>query len=250
MFLLFIGLGSLFYPAASAQVRSELKGIVTTEDGQPISGVLVYGSESKVCCPFKREQTKTDEKGEFRLANPGDVIHLLKDSFEPSSLVVPPRIPNLKIILKKSSGEMLVPTCFKPRPHLRRISWGKFGLQFDVETRNLRIFGGKPDVDYVRYLVKPKSGNDYLELWFGPYAMSPDPDDDHFIHSVSFRQRDIVDSAGGRLGLDSSGKLESGELWRQTFIVSQGARYRTHLENAALFDHVIESACYIPYPKN
>jgi hypothetical protein len=248
--LLMASLGSFHFPAVFGQADSVLIGVVTTKDGQPVADVLVYGSLSKNCCPFKREETKTDEKGDFRLTNPGAVVHFSKDPFEPKSLVVEPQKSPVRITLESSANDMVMPSCIKPGPHRRRIGWGKFGLQFDVATREVEILGGKADVDYVRYVIKSRTGGGYLELWFGPYAMNSQPDDDLFIHSINFQQRNVVDASGGRMGMDSSGKLESGEVWRQTFVISEGARYRTGADNVELFNRIIDSACYVPYPEH
>jgi len=147
---------------------------------------------------------------------------------------------------------MVVPTCGQPVPNQRRIG-GKFGLQFDVPTREVKILGGKWDVDYVRYVIKPKDGEGYLELWFGPYAFSPNPEEELLSKSVSTQKRDVVNTDGGQIGADSLGKLQTGEVWRHTLIAIsglEGARYRAKLENASLFDQIVNSACNVPFPKH
>ncbi len=49
---------------------------------------------------------------------------------------------------ENSADAMVVSICSEPGPHLRRIGWGKLGLQFDAPTREVKVLGGKPDVDY------------------------------------------------------------------------------------------------------
>jgi hypothetical protein len=147
---------------------------------------------------------------------------------------------------------MVVPICGKPGSHLRRIGWGKFGLQFDIPTRDVRVLGGKVNTDYVRYLIKPKTGQGWLELWFGPYAFSSHPQDELLAQSVNVQERDVVNTKGERMGVDNAGKLQTGEVWRHTFFMisgAEGARYRAGQENVPLFNRIIESACYMPFPK-
>lgn len=232
-----------------AQNEPPIDGVVTGTDGQPIAGVAVYGSQSKTCCPFKRAHATTDSNGHFHLENPGEVLHFSADKFRPQAFVVAPQTPAVQVSLQRSSDELAVPSCTKPRRGLRRIGWG-YGPQFDVPKRAAEILGGKPDVDYSRYVIKPKKGKGFLELWFGPYAMGSDPADEKFTSSVTFAQRKVVSAADGVIGIDSWGKLRNGEKWRQTAIVSQGARYdAAKPDDAALFDEIIDSLCLVTYPQ-
>ena len=131
--------------------------------------------------------------------------------------------------MEPASGSKAIPTCEKLKHGQKHIGWGKYGLQFSVPVHEVEIRGGKPDVDYVRYLLKAKNDNGYLELWFGIYAMGTDPDDDLLVNSVKFEQRDVVDSSGHVLGRDGWGKLTDGTIWRQTTDGSEGSRYRTQI---------------------
>jgi len=159
--------------------------------------------------------------------------------------------PTTQVKPENSAGAMVVPICGEPGPHLRRIGW-KFGPQFDVPKHEVKVLGGKPDVDYVRYVIKPKTGQGYLELWFGPYAFNSNPEEELLIKSVSSQKRDVVNTSGEHIGTDNSGKLQTGEVWRHTFFgISgmNGARFRVGQENAPLFNRIIDSACYVPYSK-
>jgi hypothetical protein len=245
-----VTVGFLLAPPILGQTESPISGTVTTKDGQPIAGVMVYGSMAKTCCPFKREQTTTNKEGQFRLEHPGAVIHFSKDNLQPQAFVVQPGTSGLRIALEPSTGSVVVPVCGKPGPGQKQIGWGKYGLQFNVPERAGKILGGKPDVDYVRYVIKPKTGEAYLELWFGPCAMDTDPGDDQFINSVDFAQRNVDAANGGVAGMDSWGHLRSGTSWRQTAVVGQGgSRYRNaRPQDASLFDQVVNSICEVPYP--
>lgn len=148
---------------------------------------------------------------------------------------------------------MVVPACRQKGLGLRRVGGGKYGLQFDVPIREVEVLGGKPDVDYVRYVIKAKGGDGYVEFWFGPYAMSSSPEEELLLSSVKVQKRNVVDASGIEVGRDYSGELETGELWRHAVIMlsgKDGARYKVRPENAALFDRIINSACYVPPPKS
>jgi hypothetical protein len=125
-----------------------------------------------------------------------------------------------------------------------------------VPPREVRLNLGETDVDYVVHTVKAKHGNDRVEFWFGPYAMSPTPDDEQFVESEAFATRNVVkpsnptDGSGGVVGSDTWGRLADGTMWRQMAFGLEGARYQNvSSENAALFDRIINSACWIDYPK-
>lgn len=192
--------GWLLGSVALSQTDSAINGTVMSESGQPIPGTSVRGSLSKICYPFTSESTTTDANGAFRLEHAGVVVHFLHKDYEPHSFVVQPGVTNVEIRLATPSNDIIVPTCFKPQRNQKQIGWGKYGLRFSVPRKGMKISGGKPDVDYVRYLIRADKGAGQLELWFGPYAMSFDPRDDQFLGSSRFSQKRIVSSEGSLFG--------------------------------------------------
>lgn len=154
----------------------------------------------------------------------------------------------MTVVMAESVDEMVVPQCSGPTSGTERIGLGKYGLQYDVPTKQAKIIRGKVNTDYIRHTVKPKKGGGWLELWFGPYAMSSLPDDKDIQGSTDLKQRSVVNNKGGTIGLDTRGKAVDGNWWRQTSIISDGARYRAPEEVATLFDQIVNSACLIPYP--
>lgn len=245
---LLVSFAVLQAPSTLGQSESPLSGTVARKDGRPIGGVSVYGT--RACCPFKQEETTTDKEGRFRVVQPGAVLHFFKDDFQPQAFVVKPGTSEISIILEPPTDKMVVPICGKLTRGQNRYGWGKYGFRFDVPKREVKILGGKPDVDYVEYLIQPRTSESSLELWFGPYAMNPDPDDELFVKSLDFTQRNIVDSSGTRRGTDSWGDLQSGGKWRWTVVGLEGARYRSASpKDATLFDKIFNSVCEMPYPK-
>lgn len=231
---------------ASAAVR----GTVATADGNPVAGVTVYGSRS--CCPWtKSASTTTDQDGRFRLEKPGAVIHAFKQGLQPRTVVIKAGESEVKIILEPLTSATTAPDCESPKWGYKRIGWGKYGLQFDAPEAGAEVLGGKPDVDYVRYGIKRKGGKTFLELWFGPYAMNLEPDDDVYANSANFQQRAIISSTGRWLGLDSWGHLKDGTAWRQLFVSGEGARYsKASEDDARFFNQIFDTFCFVAYPSH
>jgi len=77
------------------------------------------------------------------------------------------------------------------------------------------------------------------------------PDDKDFVNSISFSQRDIVDSKGEELGMDSWGQLRNEHKWRQTVAFGGGSRYMaTNQSDVILFDQIVNSLCTIHLPED
>jgi len=239
------------FPFGAGRTESPISGRVSSLDGAPIEGVTVFGSVPNKCCPVQREFMKTDAAGYFRLEHPGAVIHFKKNTFQEQTLVVTLEMSDLRITLEPATPALPIPDCGVAGKDQTLIGWGRFGLRFKVPRRDNKISGGKPDVDYLVYTIKPKSGGGYLELWFGPYALPTDPDDDEFINSVNFAQRDVAAVNGKAFGTDSWGQLRSGGSWRWTGVFTQGgSRYHAvGSEDARLFDQIVNSICEIPSTK-
>lgn len=230
------------------QVEQFVKGLVVTKDGQPIPGVSVHGSIWKRCCPYQQDKATTNEKGEFFLEHGGAVIHFLKSDLQPLALVVKPGTSQIRVVMGLAENQLTVSACVQPNSAHKVVGWGKYGLHFAVPRAGVQILGGKPDVDYVRYVIKRDKSDSYLNLWFGPYSMSTEPDDERFLESLEFSQRNLATDKGV-IGMDSRGRAHSGLNWRQTAAFGSGAVYRdADSESAALFDKIIDSICWTDYP--
>lgn len=144
---------------------------------------------------------------------------------------------------------MIVPICTSPAKGYRRIGWGKYGLHYDVPKSRVKVLGGKPDVDYVEYVIRPKDSKGWLQLWFGLYAMSSKARDDLISGSSELSQRDVLAQDGALAGSDTSGVLKNGEHWRQTAFRGSGSVYQaSNPSDIALFDHIVNSMCEVRYP--
>jgi hypothetical protein len=224
-----------------------LTGVVSTQDGHPIANVLVYGSLSKACCPYKSEQTRTDSAGRFIMHDPGAVIHFVGEKFQPKTWIVNYETTEVHIILEPDSNPFVIPPCKPLAKGMRRIVGGFMGLSFDVPKKNLQILGGKPDTDYVRWVIKPRSGTSYLSLWFGAHAMDPDPDDELLLDSLTISERNVENPKGDRIGKDTFGQMKNGDLWRHLWVgPGDGAVYRAAASDTQILDQVVNSACKTP----
>lgn len=152
-------------------------------------------------------------------------------------------------VAASTPADTLLPTCSQAKRGQRFISWGKYGLHFLITKREVDVLGGKVDVDYVKYVIKPKNRGAALALWFGGMALSQKPDQQLLSASSNVTQAKIVDPSKEVIGLDSRGLLKDGSNWRQFVVHSEGAIYvKVSPEDSVLFDQIISSACWIPYP--
>jgi hypothetical protein len=233
-------------PQMLAQGDQPMNGTVTTRDGQGLAGANVWGSAT--CCPSKSESATTDKDGHFHLERPGTVVHISKEGFQPRTFVVEPGNAEARSIMEPAADNLALPSCKEPTRGTSPIASGTPGVRYAVPKHDAEVIFGKFDVDYVRHLVKPKQGGSALEIWFGVYAMSPEPEDGFFIDSEQFSQRNVMVAGIGLVGIDSRGQLRSGRRWRQTTIAGTGGsvyRYATP-EEAQLFDRIVDSACWQP----
>jgi hypothetical protein len=149
----------------------------------------------------------------------------------------------------QSNPETRIPQCGKLPPSQRWISWGKYGLKFQCPKRGVKILGGKPDVDYVKFVLRPVHGNAALVLWFGGMAFNAQPGGEQTKGSVTFRQAKVVAPDGTEIGLDSRGQKPDTTFWRHFGVRTEGAEYDNASDrDAAMFDNIIETACLVPYP--
>lgn len=235
----FLAIGFMLASTTTAQSLAAITGDIVADGGHPIGGVTVIGSDLAT----------SNAQGEFRLEHAGTVIHFLKDGLQPETIVVKPGTLRFRVTMHPSTNSLTVPICGRPGRGERQIGWGKYGPRFTVPVHIVTIKGGEPDTDYIKYVIQPKRGKSYLELWFGPNAISSEPDDKQFVNSSDFSQRNIT-VAGGGIGMDSLGHLRNGDSWRQTVVLGGGGAVYQQAppDEASVFDRIINSICTVPYP--
>lgn len=218
-----------------------------TNDGKPIRGAYIVGSLGKTCCPFQLPHTETDESGHFKLENPGAVVRIYAGGYEPHAEILKSSSGDLNITMSASTNDLVAGVCHRPGKSERLIG-GSYGFGFTIPTKDVRILGGKPDVDYVRFVIQSKADGGVMEIWLGPYAFHSDPHDDLLTNSTTFMMRNIVWAERGAIGADSHGNLKNGRAWRWTGGAGDGADYTdASADDQVIFDRVIDTICYTPY---
>jgi hypothetical protein len=150
-----------------------------------------------------------------------------------------------------SGATIRIPACGSAVKGQSSIGWGKYGLFFSVPKQGVKVLGGQPDVDYIKFVIKPKKHNAALILWFGPMAFHPDPPAETTRSSDTFTQNKLLNPDGDEIGLDSKGTIRNKGRWRWFGVLAEGGEYENVLpEDAALFDQILDSACLIPYPRH
>lgn len=148
-----------------------------------------------------------------------------------------------------SAAARQINTCSRPGEGQRVIGWGKNGLFFSVPKRGVKTLGGKLDVDYVKFVIKPTNHEASLVLSFGGMAFRPEPPYEMLRNSASSTQTKLLDVRGHKIGLDSRGINRDKSRWRWLGVASEGATYEdASAEDAVLFDRIIDSACVVAYP--
>jgi hypothetical protein len=139
-----------------------------------------------------------------------------------------------------------VPQCREVPHGVRRLGWGLYGIRFDARKDEVAVRLGKPDVDYIVDVVKPKGSQAVLALWFGVNAWGVNAARNDIKNSERVSQRRI----NGGWGLDSRGRTADGRYWRSAGLQGEGgAVYRdVSPVNAKVLDRVIDSMCVVPYP--
>ena len=147
------------------------------------------------------------------------------------------------------SGDAALPIC-KQSEGMELLGRGKYGLNFSVPKRGFNVRGGKPDVDYVLFLVSPKKSNTVLQLWFGGMTLDLSPSSQKLESSTNLKKTKLTVEDGKLNGMDFRAQSTDGSYWRHFAIEYQGgAVYATKDKlDADRLDSVVDSACYTPYP--
>lgn len=226
--------------SAFGQLRG-ISGTVVDEHGFPIAGTIVYGSPSYG--PNRSDVSTTDKSGRFHIDRPGTLLHVRSEGFQPRSIVLRGNEVDLQIALRTEAGGFHLAKCRETAKGEQLLGSGIWGVRVVVPERGVRVSKSE-DVDYVSYDIRVKSKGATLELWFGPTAFSPDPDDKILIASVDFSQRSIFGPDGKVIGIDSQGRTSENRLWRHAGGFTDGASYdNASPEEAVILNRIIESMC-------
>jgi hypothetical protein len=167
----------------------------------------------------------------------------------------------------------VVTTCPELRPGMKRIGKHRIigtdehlGFQFDVPINNFTITEGCADAppNMCGFGIRPKNSTASLSIEWGEMSdmKPPNPILDS-LDKKKTERRKVLDDDGKPIGEETWGYWEQGERWRRVHLLGGiNARYGSKDEedvprygsvderDAALFDEIINSACFPTIPSN
>jgi hypothetical protein len=118
-----------------------------------------------------------------------------------------------------ASDDWNVPQCREVPYGVRRLGWGLYGIRFHARKDEVEVRVGKPDVDYIVDVVKPKGSQAVLALWFGVNAWGLNDARNDIKNSERVSQRRI-NGAGGLTAV--GGQLTAGTGDQQDYRAKAG----------------------------
>ncbi|MFZ0886631.1 MAG: carboxypeptidase-like regulatory domain-containing protein, partial [Candidatus Acidiferrales bacterium] len=221
-----------------------VSGAVNDAQGKPVSGVDVY-SQTVNCCQPKLGRTSSDDNGYFAIKNAGQVLTFLKPGYRPQSLVLETGRKDLRLTMESTSAyDWQIPACkgvrdeheFHGLPLRMSIPEGLHSEQISKTPESSFIIHRKPGYLFIRL----SRGNSAAP--FGAEAK-------WIFDSTEFTQRNLLDTKGTSVGTDTKGVEKNKMFWRILAMPGQEiVEYSVDSrEAAALFDGIIDSACFSPH---
>ena len=232
LFAVLVGLPKISFAA--------IDGFVLTEDGKPVGGATVYGTNGH-CCPFVPERVQTNNAGAFHLDESVNVIHIWKDGFRP--LAVPVRNEaTINVTLQKDNDSAWrIPFCSNREGSNNQIE--QSGLRY-VLPGTAKAKKERSDEGYAVVVSIPKALSPLILSW-GGIVGSPHADDPWILQSTHFSERWMKNGHSEDIGIDAGGETADGLRWRHTqFLFKATASYRpVSSKTAEVYNTIIESAC-------
>jgi hypothetical protein len=235
---------SLLVPLWVPQQSSKaITGAVTTQDGKPLAGVLVYTGVAAPCC-----RAKTDENGGFKIVKDGDVLHFRKPGLELKAIVLHSGDSDIRVTMSPARNDLTLGICPNLRAGELEVGSGFPGVRLRIDQRSdsrADIKSEQGSGGYLTFTITLKDRAASLHVRGGPNSLRLDTADESIIASTDFTERSIVNSDGEIRGIDSRGQLENGHAWRITGVYQLGmAAYSDADEkDAKVFDDVVDSMC-------
>jgi hypothetical protein len=237
----FFILSSAMIPSAlpsAAATDSFVEGIVVAENGQPLQGISVYGSNGNRA-PFIREIVKTDKDGHFRLEQPVEVVHIRAVAFRPLAVMVQPGVSELRVVLEEEArNNWVVHACSNAQTRNLLIGNVKFSIPKRARRKEHRAEDAfSYSVYFSKHSMPVELGSAAL---YDPYVH----DDRWILKSTYFGERWIKDTSDRILGMDAEGETKDGTRWRRVALRDVTASYEgISAESAKQYDALIDSAC-------
>jgi hypothetical protein len=226
-------------PPANLHVR----GTVVGPDGRQVKGFVVF-DDILGGSPSERQQTITDEKGNFEFSNSGQLLRFENSSYRPLALPVKPGGAQVRVKLEDAKrSDWITPSCGEMKDIASRIGFSALFTLPSIMESDL-----SNDDDSRSYFVFPHGGGSADAELIISTSTDETAEQSDSVDSKWSEQRWVKDSAGAVVGTDAWGRSKHGERWRKTIFWRRdfvgydqhGLHTRTPI---SVLDAIINSAC-------
>jgi hypothetical protein len=219
----------------------EAHGVVLDPKGKPLAGFKVF-DDVLGGLPPQRQESVTDEHGQFRFTNSGQLLRFEDPQYRPVALPIEPGGAAVSVRLQEARrSDWTIPPCSERNGNSKLIG---FAVRYEIS----------PGMDYQRNDEKGEIPSSYFVFPSGGEPLNPELaifregaviPDDAYLGARWSEQRWIRDQDGKIVGRDSRGRSKNGERWRTAiFFENDSAVYRIKTgARTAVIDKIVDSAC-------
>ena len=229
--------GASSVPSATMEVH----GVVLDPKGKPLAGFKVF-DDVLGGLPPQRQESVTDEHGQFRFTNSGQLLRFEDPQYRPVALPIEPGGAAVSVRLQEARrSDWAIPRCSERNGNSKLIG---FAVHYEIPQGMDYQRNDEHGEVHPSYYVFPSGGeplNPELAI-FREGAVIPD---DAYLEARWSEQRWIRDQDGKIVGRDSRGRSKNGERWRTAiFFENDSAVYRIKTgARTAVIDKIVDSAC-------
>jgi hypothetical protein len=245
-----LGCCSLLVITAVSEVESQppanlnVRGTVIGPEGKPIPGFVVLNDVIGGMTPPQRQESTTDEKGQFEFSDSGQIFRFENPRYRPVAFAIDPGGLPIKVKLENAGpSDWTVPICRQTAKSEKRVGFSVlFAVPETMESNPM------DDDDSKSFFVSPRGeGAASSELIISKWADKVSEPDD-FSESNKPVQRWIKDGSGAVIGIDSRYRFSmNNRLQRSaTFFNYETAAYSVPGSGQPReLDQIIDSACVL-----
>jgi hypothetical protein len=221
-------------------VNLEIRGKLLGPDGKPMPGFSVLDDILGGSHP-ERQKTVTDDGGNFRFTNSGELLRFEDPKYRPVALPIKPGARPVRVKLQEASpSDWGLHPCGSFGDSPRRVG---FSVLFTLPNGE-RLERRDEDDFHLYSAYPPGASADEAELFIYTREQSAGEPDDS-VGSSSSKQRWIKNEKGAVIGIDARGVARHGERWRaDTLFDHDFIRYVVPAKKwMPRLDAIIDSAC-------
>lgn len=237
----FLSLGYLIFFSVAC-FGADLRGIVTTSSGKPISEVYIYSRLSSEIVPKgdlgnQPFSTQTDRNGSFRLTRFGKVIFFSVKGFIPQARILKDGEYDLVVVLQENPISPWTPSnCTIPN----KASYIGKVLSLSLPSNALFERNKIPHSLYFRVGFADTQSTYWLNLSYNP--SSGFPDERYILDSATVTFRPLI--MWQWQGIEMRGVLHNSTYWRHINWGQETLSYYDVSQDAAgYFDKIIDGLC-------